>query len=439
MIYDRITDLIGDTPLLKLPQSVHELDNIDVYAKLELRNPWGSLKDRIAWAMVEDDIDVLRKQGRTLIESSSGNSAKALQAIASSNGVSFRTVTNRIKVEESRDTLTLMGASITELPGTSDCHDPNDPNDPLVLIEREVAMSNGSLHHTSQYTNEMNVRAHYRTGDEIADDLGAVDFFVGGLGTTGSTRGVGERLLAVNPNTQVVGVVAESSDFIPGIRTADEMFEVGLYEPSLYSAVHTVSSMNAIEAMLRLVRNAGLLAGPTTGASLAGAIEHLRSIDAGLEERKTAVIIACDRMEGYLSYIKERRPDLFGVAVPPDSFRAHRNDSFEAERMSPDKAAAWIRDETPLVIDTRGHLAFSTGHIPGSINIVDDAFEKMIDFGTPFSNNTSVLIVCPVGKRSFKYASFLAGRGADARSLQGGIVAWRDSGNELERCDELCR
>lgn len=433
MIHQHVSELIGDTPLLRIPESVHGLRNIDVYAKLELRNPFGSVKDRIAWAMLQDDIEDLVSEGKTLIESSSGNSAKALQGLASTFGIPFRTVTNRIKVDECRDLLELLGTDIHELLGTSDCHDPNDPNDPLMIIQREVEASGGSLHHTSQYTNPRNVSAHHATGDEIVRDLGRVDYFIGGLGTTGSTRGVAERVLATNPDSEIVGVVAEPSDYIPGIRTADEMYEVGLYEPSLYRRVEQVSSSQAIEMTMRLVRQAGLFAGPTTGAGLSGAVSYLRDIDGTLTERRTAVFIACDRLEGYLSYIKQRRPDFFGIRLPADSYRAFDHATAAVESLALDKAQRWIEEHEAVVIDTRGQLAFATGHIPGAINITDETFEIVLDGGVPFSNDASVLFVCPVGTKSRRYAGYLSGRGVDATSLEGGMTAWRDSDLPLER------
>lgn len=433
MIHEHVSELIGDTPLLRIPAGVHGLTSVDVYAKLELRNPFGSVKDRIAWAMLRDDVDALARDGRTVIESSSGNTAKALRGLTSTFGIPFRTVTNRIKVEESRDLLELLGADVHELPGTSDCPDPNDPNDPFMIIQQEVEASGGRLHHTSQYTNERNVEAHHATGDEIVRDLGSVDYFVGGLGTTGSTRGVAERLRAANPDVEIVGVVAEPSDYIPGIRTADEMYEVGLYEPEVYAGVEQVSSGQAIEMTMRLVRQAGLFAGPTSGASLHGAVAYLRELDRVATRRTTAVFIACDRLEGYLSYVRTRRPDLFGGRLDPDGFRAFDHSTVPVPALTPDEAERWIRERGALVVDTRGGLAFATGHIAGSVNITDEALEFLLDGGIPFSDRTPVLLACPVGMRSRRYAAYLAARGVEAASLAGGIVAWRDAGLTLER------
>src|SRR5215813_4238654 len=109
MIFERITDLIGNTPLLKIPAEAHGLKNIDLYAKLEMMNPFGSVKDRIAWAMIKDDIEDIRAKGQTIFENSSGNTAKALQAIAGTYGVKTKLVTALAKVQTVKDIIMMMG------------------------------------------------------------------------------------------------------------------------------------------------------------------------------------------------------------------------------------------------------------------------------------------------------------------------------------------
>ena len=195
MIYERITDLIGNTPLLKIPPEVHGLKNIDLYAKLEMMNPFGSVKDRIAWAMIQDDIEEIKAKGQTIFENSSGNTAKALQAIAGTYGVKTKLVTSLAKVEVVKEIVLMLGAEIEEIMGGSECFDPNDPNDPQYLIAKMVKEDPDKVYFSSQFTNPKNPDVHYRTtGKEIVDDLGHVDYFFGGLGTSGSTLGVAKRL-----------------------------------------------------------------------------------------------------------------------------------------------------------------------------------------------------------------------------------------------------
>ncbi|WP_279582540.1 pyridoxal-phosphate dependent enzyme [Fodinicola feengrottensis] len=200
MLYTDITELIGDTPLLLLDKRVHGLSNVDLYAKLEFLNPFGSVKDRVAWGMIRDDLADIVERGLTLIEASSGNTAKALQVLAGMRGLTLEVLTNRVKVPEVRDVLDVLGSKVQELPGLSECPDPTVPNDVFSTIESIMAASPGAYYHASQYTNEKNVETHYRdTGSEIFADIGPVDFLFGGLGTTpappaASARTCGKRI-----------------------------------------------------------------------------------------------------------------------------------------------------------------------------------------------------------------------------------------------------
>src|SRR4029450_1978613 len=104
------------------------------YAKLELFNPFGSVKDKTAWAMMRGELERIKANGQSVIESSSGNTAKAIQMICSLNDIPFKIVTNRVRVREVKQVLQLLGTEIEELPGQSQCLDPTDPNDPLFIV-----------------------------------------------------------------------------------------------------------------------------------------------------------------------------------------------------------------------------------------------------------------------------------------------------------------
>ncbi len=441
MRYDHITELIGNTPLLRLDPAVHGLENVDLYAKLESCNPFGSVKDRVAWGMIRDDLDEIAARGRTLIEASSGNTAKALRILGAMRGVDLHAITNRIKVGEVRDLLQLFGTRIEELPGLSECPDPTTPNDVYSVIEATMARNPGAYHHPSQYTNEKNIEAHYHgTGQEIHEDLGGagVDYLIGGLGTTGSTRGTATFLRKHNPDLRTVAVVSERTDFIPGIRSETEMWDVGLFQPDFYDRIMTVTAATAIEGTLELATGYGILAGPTSGASYAAALEHLRAVDhsaAAATAPVVAVVIVCDRIEPYLSYIKKRRPDLFGRndsrAAAPEAAELAAVPALSPEQLERLDARA---DGTPapVVVDTRGAMAYRIGHVPGSLNIRDDQLEDMFAQGIPFSRTRPLVFVCPVGEVSRRFAARARRAGYDASSLDGGIVAWRDAGKPLE-------
>lgn len=435
MLYKSVTELIGNTPLIEISKEITKLKNINVYAKCELYNPFGSLKDRAGYAMLKDEIQKLKENKMTVIESSSGNTAKAIQIICSMNGIPFKTVTNRIKIPETKEILKVAGAEIEELPGLSECPDPTDPNDPVAYIERIVSENPNKYYHTNQYTNLKNPKAHYEhTGKEIYDDLGKVDYFFGTLGTTGSSRGTIEYLLEKNKNLKKIGIIAEKGDTIPGIRNKDEMYEVGIFNKSLYDEIVSVNSDEAVEEMLVLNRKCGILGGPTSGAAFKGTLKYLREIDDKLKEPANAVFIACDRMEWYMSYIKKRRPEIFDSEIKRETIRTLTEEDMKyAKTIDINNAEEWIEKNNPIIIDLRGNLAYKNGHIANAINITDIFFEDLVDNGTPFSKENSVLLVCSIGDKSKKFSSLLNKKGMNVYSLENGMTAWRENSLPLKR------
>lgn len=435
MLYKSVTELIGNTPLIEISKEITKLKNINVYAKCELYNPFGSLKDRAGYAMLKDEIQKLKENNMTVIESSSGNTAKALQIICSMNGIPFKTVTNRIKIPETKEILKVAGAEIEELPGLSECPDPTDPNDPVAYIERIVSENPNKYYHTNQYTNLKNPKVHYEhTGKEIYDDLGKVDYFFGTLGTTGSSRGTIEYLLEKNKNLKKIGIIAEKGDTIPGIRNKDEMYEVGIFNKSLYDEIVLVNSDEAIEEMLVLNRKCGILGGPTSGAAFKGTLKYLREIDDKLKEPANAVFIACDRMEWYMSYIKKRRPEIFDSEIKRETIRTLTEEDMKyAKTIDINNAEEWIEKNNPIIIDLRGNLAYKNGHIANAINITDIFFEDLVDNGTPFSKENSVLLVCSIGDKSKKFSSLLNKKGMNVYSLENGMTAWRENSLSVKR------
>ncbi|MBW5482404.1 pyridoxal-phosphate dependent enzyme [Streptomyces bambusae] len=438
MRYDSITEAIGNTPLVRIDPAVHGLRHIDLYAKLEMLNPFGSLKDRAAWNMVRPGLAGAAARGETVVELSSGNTAKALALIAGLHGLPFKSVTNRMRIPEVKDLLLLLGAEIEELPGQSECLDPTDTDDPLTRFHQELARPGSSHLHTDQYFNPLNAEAHARgTGPEIIADLDgrAPDWFITCVGTAGSSTGVASALRAHDPSVRVVGLVGQKSDFIPGIRTLDEVQEVGLFDPAVYDTIEGVGADEAVEGMVILLRRCGLLSGPTGGAAYYGAVRHLRPLDEELTERRTAVFIVCDRVESYLGYVRRIRPELLGRPPARNSVATLTEAEVRAApSVGVEAARAWIATGQPLVVDLRGPFAYGALHIDGSVNIVDELFDELVRGGLPFSRSTPVLLACPVGEQSARYAALLTRMGhPDVRSLAGGIIAWRDAGAPLVR------
>jgi cysteine synthase B len=426
MIYKSIFELIGNTPMVEIPVEVHQIENLSLFCKLEYYNPFGSLKDRMALEMIKDQIEDLKK-GKIVIENSSGNTAKALQIIASIYGNHLKTITNRIKNPEKKEVLQLLGAEIEELPGKSQCYDPSDPNDPLVHVEREMNSHPSKYIYTNQYFNQKNVKAHYKnTGREIIKDLGMVDYFFSGLGTTGSTKGISQALKEKNKKTQSIGIIAQSDNLIPGIRNAKEMFEVGLFEKKIYDRIMEVSTEEAIDGSIELIRKTGILIGPTGGASYAAIKKYFK--DKKIETKVNAVFLACDRFEWYLSYYKKYKPAIFQEEFKKDSVYLHQINNEESLDISIDDLLNKIKKEPEklLIIDIRTNIAYKFGHLNDSINIPEQFLNEIIDRSLPFPKEKIIIFVCPTGERSRFYASYLKKQGYQSFSLAGGILKWQE-------------
>lgn len=429
MIIDNMTDLIGNTPLLKIDPEITGLKNIDLYAKLEMLNPFGSVKDRTAWAMIKDDLAEIKAKGMTIYENSSGNTAKSLIAVAGVNGLKFRLVSALQKVEEQKQVMQILGAEIEEIAGASDCFDPSDNNDPQYLIERTARSNPGEIYFPSQFTNPRNPQYHHdTTAQEILEDLGKVHYFFGGLGTTGSSMGIISRLREEEQNLMAVGVVSHPNQMIPGIRNLGQMWESGIFKRQYYSEIMELSEQEAIDGLLLLCRRCGVFAGPSSGANFSAALKYFKKIDSTLAERKTAVFIVCDRMEWYISYLKERRPEIFAEPEKEHSLSRYVGDAatsgFEIEAHDVEK---W-RQENPssIIVDIRSAQSFDLVNMPNSMNMPLELFQKWIDGQNPFQGSLSVLLVCAVGEKSRYYAGYLRSFGCKAYNLTGGIMTWRD-------------
>lgn len=435
MVYDSVLDLIGNTPIIRIDKKITGLKNIELYCKCELFNPFGSVKDRTALSMFNEAKEILKnKEIDTIIESSSGNTAKALACISNIYGYNFETVTNRIKIDETKDILKIVGSSVEELPGISECPDPNDPNDPIMYINRKISANQNKYLYTNQYINMANPKIHYNTtGKEIYEDLKNVDYFFGTLGTAGSSRGIIEYLLTKNKELKKVGIIAKDGDMLPGIRNMNEMYEVGIFEKELYDDIVSISEKDAIEYMEVLNKKVGILGGPTSGGAMASAIEYLKIEDEklekeNLEEPKKAVFIACDRVEGYISYLKKRKPEIFTNNIITKRNAKHLTKDevdYSKKGISSEELNLKIENnEFITIIDLRGNMAYNNFKIKNSINILDSTFEEMIENGLPFDKSMDVILVCANGSKSDIYSAFLNEKGLNVYSLTGGMQEW---------------
>ncbi len=436
MLAQSVRELIGNTPIVQLDSAKHGLKHIELYAKLENMNPFGSLKDRIAKTLLDKAIEEVRRRHKTVIEASSGNTSKSLAVLCATEGVAFKAFSNRIKIKEQRMFLKVLGAGIEELPGLSNCLDPNDPTDPLNVIRELTTAEPDAYHNTDQYYDEDNYKTHYETtGAEIHADIGLVDYFIGSLGTCGSSYGIGTYLKEKNPGAKVVGTLAEAGNWIPGLRNMNELWEIGNFHKDFYDEIIPATTHEAIDGMLELARNYGVLGGPSSGLNYFIALRYLRELDKTLDgDRKLkAVFLVSDRLENYLNFLEQSRPELFAVheGTVVEIPRVANQTVTAGEAAELDITAAELKQQmadnaSMLVIDTRNNFAYKMGHITGSINIMDETLMRIVETGESFPPDAQLVIVCRIGDQSRLFAKFLRAQGYSAFSLQDGIRGWKE-------------
>ena len=300
--YDRITDLIGKTPLLKLNNygKLKEL-GATVYGKLEYFNPAGSVKDRVALAMIEEAEREGRLQaGATLIEPTSGNTGVGLAFVAAAKGYKLiLTMPDTMSVER-RNLLKALGAQLVLTPGA-------DGMKGAIARAQEIQAATPGALILQQFENPANPAIHRRTtGEEIWNDTdGQVDLFVGGVGTGGTVSGVGAALKAHNPAVKVVAVEPESSPVLSGGKPGPHKIQgIGAgfvpknFDRSVVDEVQLVSNDDAIRAGRDLAQYEGLLVGISSGAAVAAATRLAQQPE---NAGKLIVALLPDTGERYLS------------------------------------------------------------------------------------------------------------------------------------------
>ncbi len=300
--YDRITDLIGGTPLLKLSNYISQKGlEATIYGKLEYFNPAGSVKDRIAKAMIDDaEAKGVLKPGSVLIEPTSGNTGIGLAAVAASRGYKIILTMPETMSVERRNLLKAYGAELVLTDGAKGMKG-------AIEKAQELAAETPDSFIPSQFTNAANPVAHRAsTGPEIWNDTdGKVDIFVAGVGTGGTVSGVGEYLKSQNPNVKVVAVEPAGSPVLskgtPGphkIQGIGVGFVPDTLNTEIYDEIIAVENEDAFETGRTLARNEGLLVGISSGAAVYAATELAKR-----PENKGKIIVALlpDTGERYLS------------------------------------------------------------------------------------------------------------------------------------------
>ena len=271
-----VLDLIGDTPLVDL-SDLSPNPGVRILAKLEGENPTGSVKDRIALAMVESaEADGTLRPGQTVLEPSSGNTGIGLALVCRLKGYKLKVVLPENVSTERRQLLEIFGAEIITSPGA-------EGSNGAVRMAQRLAKEMDDVAFLYQYGNPANPRAHYEgTGPEIWRDCPEITHFVAGLGTSGTLMGVGRYLKERNPAVQIWAVEPPAGELVQGLRSLDEGFVPPVFDPDVLDRKLIVRPLDSVQWLRRLAEDAGLFAGISSGAAMAGAAKAAEQIDEGV-------------------------------------------------------------------------------------------------------------------------------------------------------------
>ena len=294
MRYDSLLDTVGGTPLVGLPR-LSPGPAVRLWAKLEDRNPTGSVKDRIAAYMIAAaEKDGRLSPGATILEPTSGNTGISLAMVARVRGYRLICVLPENTSAERRELLAAYGATIVSSPAAGGSNE-------AVRVAKTMAAEHPDWVMLYQYGNEANARAHYETtGPELLADLPEITHFVAGLGTTGTLMGTGRYLREQRPDVQIVAAEPRYGELVYGLRNLSEGFVPELYDESVLTSRFSVSSADALRRTRELLHAEGLFAGISSGCVLhAGLALAAKAHQAG--QRADIALLVADGGWKYLS------------------------------------------------------------------------------------------------------------------------------------------
>lgn len=444
-IYDSIIGLHASednpTPLVRLNRVV-PLKHAQVFAKLEWFNPFGAVKDRVAANMIRDaeERHVL-EAGKKLVEATSGNTGLGLAMVGNAKGYPLETTLSAAIPLEKRTILRFFGSHVVELDDTL-CPAPGAPEGAIAKA-RETAQSRPDHVLLDQYSNEANPDAHYRTtGPEIwRQTEGKITHFVAGLGTCGTITGTGRFLKEKQRDIRVLGVYPEDGHDIPGVRSQRQLQQTELYRPDEYDQQTEVTNREAFDMCLRLNREESIIAGPSSGMALVGALRLLPD-----EPGTFAVVIFPDDVFKYASSFRRHFPQLCPADKTDAAAATSKNDQFVADMVenlknphdtirAKDLNERLQQSEKPLVIDVRSPEHYAESHIDSSINIPQDDLPQRAD-ELPTDRETPIVMVCNIGKFSKYTTLYLKSMGyRHVRSMKGGLNEWVRKGHATQSSD----
>ena len=294
MRYRSLVEAVGDTPLVGLP-TLSPSDDVRLWAKLEDRNPTGSVKDRAAiWMIRAAERDGRLRPGATILEPTSGNTGISLAMVAQLHGYELICVMPENTSIERRQLLEMYGAQIISSPAAGGSNQ-------AVAVAKGLAAEHDDWVMLYQYGNPANAMAHYETtGPEILRDMPTITHFVAGLGTTGTLMGTGRFLREHVPGVQIVAAEPRYGELVYGLRNVEEGFVPELYDPSVLTSRYSVGAKDAVRRTRQLVETEGIFAGISTGAILHAALGVAEKA-AGAGQQADVVLLVADGGWKYLS------------------------------------------------------------------------------------------------------------------------------------------
>jgi len=275
-VYASVLDLIGNTPMVDVSR-LSPTPGVRIVAKLEGQNPGGSIKDRIARAMVEAaEADGTLKPGQTLLEPSSGNTGIGLAMVCLLKGYPLRIVLPENVSPERRQLLEIFGAEIILSPGS-------EGSNGAVRMAQRMAAEDGEVAFLYQYGNPANPRAHYETtAPEIMRDCPEITHLVAGLGTAGTLMGTGRYFRTHKPTVEMWAIEPPAGEMVDGLRNLDDGFVPPDYDPQYIDRRIIVRPRESIEWTRRLTAEAGIFGGISAGAAMAGAAKAAAQLTEGV-------------------------------------------------------------------------------------------------------------------------------------------------------------
>jgi len=422
-VYDSVLDMLSSvenpTPIVRLNRVV-PFKHTKVYAKLEWYNPFGAVKDRVAANLVRDAEEKGLKL-QNLVEPTSGNTGMGLAMISNAKGYKFTATLSLAIPAEKRAALRAFGANLVELSDEL-CPLPGAPEG--AMAEAAKLGAQPGWHQLNQYKNPANPDAHFRTtGPEIWKQTGgAITHFVAGLGTCGTITGTGRFLKSKKPGVKVLGVHPSEGHDIPGVRSLKALKLTDFFLPKEYDGVLEIGNKDAYALCKRLNQEESIIAGPSSGMALAGALKLVPD-----EPGNVCVVMFPDNVFKYTGSLKKHFPELF----PSDPGQAAAPPAPAIAVIEGDEATALVEGGAVL-LDVRTPGEFAGMHIAEASNVPLQALQAGSLDGVPKDKSTLIVTICGVGKRSYRAAEILAQQGyANVKNIDGGMQRWMNEGRPL--------